>query len=246
MRRTSNGVSIRRVHRQVNAIGLSGTVQVAEQFPGVLSAAPPRSTGSTMKWSRMQTKIPPRAPVRITGTGRIENGLGMTSRLPIDNPGLAGFRSGMDVFRAESPLVLCRGCFHSLQAQNLPNSCTASPLQPRGGREPAPSSPRRRRRQPVRWAVHWYKSIAEVRDGGVAKATLKRHDSGRGKVLRVTRPSQAQHCGRTFHRQKQPLSHGPGRLHARCCRSADRQGIDSFSRIGPKPHVGGHETAPDQ
>jgi hypothetical protein len=35
-----------------------------------------------MKWSRQQTKISPRAPVRIMGAGRTQNGLGMKSRLP--------------------------------------------------------------------------------------------------------------------------------------------------------------------
>jgi hypothetical protein len=37
--------------------GLSGTVQVVEQFPGVLSAATPLRAGSTAKRSRQQTKI---------------------------------------------------------------------------------------------------------------------------------------------------------------------------------------------
>jgi len=68
---------------------------VAEQFPGVLSAATLLRAGSTGKRSRLQTKISPRAPVRITGAGRIQNGLGMISRLPIDNPG-ARLGSGME------------------------------------------------------------------------------------------------------------------------------------------------------
>ena len=46
-----------------------GTVHAAEQFRGVLSAATPRSTGSTAKWSRLQAKISPRAPVHIMGAG---------------------------------------------------------------------------------------------------------------------------------------------------------------------------------
>jgi len=63
------------------------TVQVAEQFSGVPSAATPLRAGSTAKWSRLQTKISPRAPVRIMGAEWTQNGLGMISRLPIDNPG---------------------------------------------------------------------------------------------------------------------------------------------------------------
>jgi len=66
---------------QVNAIGLSRTVGVAEQFPGVLSAATSLRAGSTAKWSRQQTKISPRAPVRIMGAEWTQNGLGMISRL---------------------------------------------------------------------------------------------------------------------------------------------------------------------
>ena len=38
------------------AVGLSGTVQVAEQFPGVLSAATPRRAGSTVKRSQQHLK----------------------------------------------------------------------------------------------------------------------------------------------------------------------------------------------
>ncbi len=45
--------------------------------------ATPLRARSTAKWCWLQTKIPPRAPVRITGTGRIQNGLGMKSRLHV-------------------------------------------------------------------------------------------------------------------------------------------------------------------
>jgi hypothetical protein len=52
-------------------------------------------------WSRQQTKFSLTAHVRIVGAGRAQNGLGMISRLAIDNPGLAGFRHEMGVFRSQ-------------------------------------------------------------------------------------------------------------------------------------------------
>ena len=54
------------------AVGLSGTVQVAERFPGVLSAATPRRAGLTVRRSRQQAEISPRAPVHIMSAGRTE------------------------------------------------------------------------------------------------------------------------------------------------------------------------------
>ena len=48
------------------------TVQVAEQFSGVPSAATPLRAGSTAKWSRLQTKISRKALVRNAGTGHTQ------------------------------------------------------------------------------------------------------------------------------------------------------------------------------
>jgi hypothetical protein len=110
MKRTSNGVSIRRVYRHVKAIGLPGTVQAAEQFPGVPSAATPRRTGSTAKWSRQLTKISPRAPVRIMGAGHaawIGNDRSASHR---QSWRLAGFRGGMGVSQSQSRRGGQKGC----------------------------------------------------------------------------------------------------------------------------------------
>jgi hypothetical protein len=54
------------------AIGLSGTVQVAEQFPGVLSAATPRRAGSTARRSRPQNSTSLKVEVKLTGAGHTE------------------------------------------------------------------------------------------------------------------------------------------------------------------------------
>ena len=58
-----------------------------------------------MKWSRQQSKIPPRAPARI------QNGLGMKSRLPIEwVTSWAGFRCGWAFHRHQSGRGGRRGC----------------------------------------------------------------------------------------------------------------------------------------
>ena len=49
--------------------------------PEVLSGVKPLRAGSTAKWSRVQTRISPGAPVRIMGAEWKQNGLGMISRL---------------------------------------------------------------------------------------------------------------------------------------------------------------------
>jgi len=50
-------------------MGLSGTVQVAEQFPGVLSVATPRRAGSTAKWSRLLTRTSMKVAVNLMVAG---------------------------------------------------------------------------------------------------------------------------------------------------------------------------------
>ncbi len=54
----------------------------------MLAAAKPHRAGSTAKWSPLQAKFSPMAPVRIMGAEWTQNGLGMISRLPIDNRGV--------------------------------------------------------------------------------------------------------------------------------------------------------------
>jgi hypothetical protein len=58
-----------------------GQFKQRNSAPGV--AATPLRAGSTAKWSRVQTRMSPRAPMHIMGAGRTQNGLGMKSRLPI-------------------------------------------------------------------------------------------------------------------------------------------------------------------
>ena len=53
-------------------VGLSGTVHVAEQFPGALSAATPRRAGLTAKWSRLQTRTSLKVAVKLMGAGHTE------------------------------------------------------------------------------------------------------------------------------------------------------------------------------
>jgi hypothetical protein len=57
---------------QVNAIGLSGTVQVAEQFPGVPSGAISRRAGSTTKspWQQIRTSL--RVAAKLMDAGHTE------------------------------------------------------------------------------------------------------------------------------------------------------------------------------
>ena len=99
-----------RVPASQRAIGLSGTLQAAEQFSGVQSGATPRRAGSIVKWSQHQTKIPPRAPVHIMGAEWTQNRLGMKSRLPIYDPGVWPDSGVGWTYRSKSGLTCGLGC----------------------------------------------------------------------------------------------------------------------------------------
>ena len=64
-------------------------------FAEAASAAKPLRAGSTRKRSRQETRISRGAPMSIIGAVRAQNGLGMKSRLPFDNPG-GWLDSGVD------------------------------------------------------------------------------------------------------------------------------------------------------
>jgi hypothetical protein len=73
------------------AFGPRRKLPAAQEVLETRVAPKPHCAGSTVKWSRQQTTISPRAPVRIMGAGRTQNGFGMKSRFPGNWPFWIGF-----------------------------------------------------------------------------------------------------------------------------------------------------------
>ena len=137
----------------LDTTGLSGAVQVAEQFPGVLSAAKPRRARSTAKWSRQQSRTSLKVAVKLMGAGHTEwigNDKSATHR---QSWRLAGFRRGMGVYQAQS----CLGCAEAAFAVYKNKICRLPPwlsdAVERPKSEPRPDPLRLNRRVLSEWAV---------------------------------------------------------------------------------------------
>ena len=153
------------------AFGLRRKLHAAQKGLEARVAPKPHCAGSTVKWSRQQTKISPRAPVRIMGAGRTQDGLGMKSRLPVRNRLTcptwreAGFTGPIRLGRSEGLFSL------GSRNQSVPRLCSCA-------------------RKPH------YGSMQETGAGNTPRATLRREILAAQGVLeaRSGKVSQGKNC----------------------------------------------------